>query len=94
MADYEIPSNEMLLKRVKYGAASKGKNFSFAEQVMRDRAWLPSPSQYLTHTDWAKEYKYKKSDLCKSPRNTIADEIMRRNKRKENTSPGPAAYQD
>jgi hypothetical protein len=50
---YNMPSNEMLLKRIPFGKPAKGKNISFTEQVMKKSAWVPGP-KYDREIDWKK----------------------------------------
>lgn len=49
---YKTPSNEMLMKKIPFGHSQKYKHFTFGAQVMKDKAWVPSPSLYKLDYNW------------------------------------------
>ena len=48
---YTLPSNELMLKKPQFGKCSKGKNLTFAEEVMKRKQWVPGP-QYINIDNW------------------------------------------
>jgi len=81
----------MRLKKPLLGKADKGKGASFAEQIMKKKAWVPGP-QYQKLTEWSALRPTGCSKFTKSARYTIAGEIERRSKSKEKSSPGANQY--
>jgi len=54
MGLYSCPSNEMLMKKAPFGSSKREKSLSFCENIMKQKAWVPGPSNYTKHNnDWS-----------------------------------------
>ena len=69
---YHSPSNEMLMKKIPFGKSNKEKGSSFAEQVMKKKAWVPGPI-YKREIDWATTLPKNNGKFFKAPRITYSD---------------------
>lgn len=90
---YKTPSNEMLMKKIPMGLSSKEKNFTFAEQIQKKKAWVPGPI-YNREIDWKTNIPKNKGQFMKSARNTFTDDIFIRSKFKEKSVVGPSHYNE
>ena len=79
------------MKRPLLGKADKSKAGTFAEQIMKKKAWVPGP-QYQKLEEWNSLTPTGGGKFTKSVRYTIAGEIERRSKSKEKSSPGANQY--
>ena len=92
MEQYYCPSNEMRdWKRPLLGKAEKSKLSTFADQIIKKKAWVPGPV-YTQLYEWNAMKPKDHGRFAKSIRYTIAGEIEKRSKTKEKSSPGANAY--
>ena len=90
---YDPPSNEMLQKKIPLGISSKEKNMSFAEQVMKKKAWVPGPI-YNREIDWNKTIPKNTGKFLRKARDTVTDDIYTKAKSKEKSVVGPNHYKE
>lgn len=58
----------------------------------RDKAWVPGSPHYGNIDVWSEDPSHRFDKFLKNKRTTVAGELEIKNKKKETSSPGPAAY--
>ena len=92
MEAYYTPSNEMRdWKKPLLGKADKSKLVTFADAIIKKKAWVPGPC-YTKLYEWNSMKPKDHGRFAKSTRYTIAGEIEKKSKVKEKSSPGANAY--
>jgi uncharacterized phage protein gp47/JayE len=80
----------MLLKRIPNGKANKEKSLTFAENIMKKRAWVPGPANYSKIENWSTSLPKNSGKFSIKPRITIAGEIYV--KSQKYNVPSPSDY--
>ena len=73
---------------------AKQKRRMFCEEASRRADKIPAPSKYQSTIDWDKNPETKTAKFFTDKRMMQADEIIKRSKVKEKSSPGPTGYDD
>jgi hypothetical protein len=82
----------MLLKKPNLGKSNKEKSLSFAEGIMKKKAWIPGPANYSKIDHWNTMLPKNTGKFSQKPRITIAGEIYEQGKVTEKSVPSPAHY--
>lgn len=77
-------------KKVKYGKLSNAKIDTYINNLMKKKALIPGSPQYAKVDDWKGAKNQFK--IPQEKKVTFLGQIFERGKKKENTSPGPSAY--
>ena len=77
---------------VKTHVAAKAKRRMFCEEASKRADKIPAATKYQSAIDWNKNPESRNYKFNKTDRDTIADTIIKKSKKPEKCSPGPAAY--
>ena len=74
---YKSPSNEMLMKKIKFGNSNREKLLSFGANAQKIKDWVPSPSQYNLEIDWSNTLPKDSGKFKRKPKETFITTIFK-----------------
>lgn len=89
IANYSLPSTDLVTSKVRTTKITNFKVPSFIETVVKNKSFLPSPQAYETSYDWKTMLK-NRGRFLKSPRITSTEKILK--DKILILQPGPASY--
>ena len=92
MEDYNPKAMVKDLLPVHTHVRAKGKRRMFCEEAAMQKLKVPGANKYQSSIDWNKDPESRNYKFGKDERLKIADEIMKKSKKPEKTTPGPTGY--